>query len=251
MYFLKYYDSIERRNLSLEFNIKQNTLEKRPYRNFSFWEEKILNEESLWEGYFDNKEITNTSKVIYTGIFDLEKNILQCGWAAYPCGYSLLGFLQHVFLPTSFFTWFDRKSDGFLIPVSDFDTVINETLKYNDSNMDLTSLNSMKNSYDFLNNLWDCDSESLNQKLKSFSKKFNATWNNIPNQRLFIEIFDDPCDIFNFVKESVSWESKEFIEEDISMSLEALKFACDNAVEEPLLSRRLIDILNTNAPILF
>ncbi|NRT70710.1 hypothetical protein BJV40_000726 [Clostridium beijerinckii] len=35
------------------------------------------------------------------------------------------------------------------------------------------------------------------------------------------------------------------------MSLEALKFACDNAVEEPLLSKRLIDILNTNAPILF
>lgn len=102
-----------------------------------------------------------------------------------------------------------------------------------------------------MNNFWDCDSESLNQKLKSFSKKFNATWNNIPNQRLFIEIFDDPCDIFNFVKDSISWESKEFIEEDISMSLEALKFACDNAVEEPLLSRRLIDILNTNAPILF
>lgn len=57
----------------MEFNIKQNTLEKRPYRSFSFWEEKILNEENLWEGYFDNKEITNTSKVIYTGIFDLEK----------------------------------------------------------------------------------------------------------------------------------------------------------------------------------
>lgn len=35
------------------------------------------------------------------------------------------------------------------------------------------------------------------------------------------------------------------------MTIEAFKFACDNATEEPLLSKRLIDILNTNAPILF
>jgi hypothetical protein len=235
----------------LEANIKQNTLKNNPYKNFSFWANKILNEESLWEGYFDNRKITKTSKIIYTGIFDLEKNILQCGWAVYPCGYSLLGFLQFVFLPTSFFTWFDRKSDAFFIPVSDFNTVVSETLKYNDSNVDLNSLNSIKKSYNFMNNLWDYNCNSLSLELKSFCRKFNRTWNNDPNQKLFIEIFDNPCDIFNFIKNSASLDSNEFIEEDISMSLEALKFACDNAVEEPLLNKRLIDILNTNAPILF
>ena len=160
-------------------------------------------------------------------------------------------FLQYVFLPTSFFTWFDRKSDVFFVPVSDFDTVISETLKYNDSKVDLNSLNSIKKSYDLINNLWDCNYDSLNLELKYFCNTFNDTWNNDPNQKLFIKIFNSPCDIFNFIKNAVYWQSQEFIEEDISMSLEALKFACDNAVEEPLLSKRLIDILNTNAPILF
>lgn len=235
----------------MEANIKQDTLRKNPYKNFSFWENKILKEENLWEGYFDNKGIIETSKIIYTGIFDLEKNILQCGWASYPCTYSLLGFLQYVFLPTSFFSWFDRKSDDFYIPVSNFDIVVNETLKYNDSNVDLNSVNSIKKSYDFINNLWDLNYDSISLELKAFCDSFNNTWNNEPNQKLFIKVFDSPCDIFDFIKNSIAWDSKEFIEEDISMTLESLKFACDNAIEEPLLNKRLIDILNTNAPILF
>ena len=235
----------------MEANIKQNTLSKNPYKNFSFWEDKILSKEDLWEGYFDNKEITKSSKIIYTGIFDLDKNILQCGWATYPCGYSLLGFLQHIFLPTSFFTWFDRNSEGFLVPVSDFNTVVSETLKSNNPNLDLNSLNSMKNSYDFINNLWNHDYDSLGSELESFSCRFNNSWNNDPYQKLFIKVFNNPCDIYDFVKECILCDSKDLIEEHISMTIEAFKFACDNATEEPLLSKRLIDILNTNAPILF
>jgi len=242
---------IERGNLSLEANIKQNNLRKNSYNNFSFWKSKIINNEDLWEGYFDSKEITKDSKIIYTGIFDLDKNILQCGWAVYPCGYSLLGFLEYVFLPTSFFSWFDRNSDDFFIPISDFETIVSETLKYNDSNVDLNSVNSMKKSYEFISNLWNSKYNSLDVEFNNFCDSFNDVWNNDPNQKLFLKIFNNPCDIFNFIEDSIIWDSKEFIEEDISMTLDELKFACDNAVEEPLLSRRLIDILNTNAPILF
>ncbi|EKQ56979.1 MULTISPECIES: hypothetical protein [unclassified Clostridium] len=235
----------------MEANIKQNTLKKNPYNNFSFWENKILNDENIWEGYFENKEITKTSKIIYTGIFDLDKNILQCGWAVYPCGYSLLGFLQYVFLPTSFFTWFDRKSKDFYIPVTEFNNVVSETLKYNDSNEDLNSVNSIKKSYDFISSLWDSNYDSLDLQLKVFSDSFNNNWDNEPIQKLFLKVFENPCEVYDFIKDSIAWDSKEFIEEDISMTLDALKFACENAVDEPLLSKRLIDILNTNAPILF
>lgn len=235
----------------MEANIKRNTLLENPYNNLSFWENEIINDNNIWEGYFDNKEITHKSKIIYTGILDLNKNILQCGWTVYPCIYSLLGFLQYVYLPTAFFIWFDRKSDNFYIPVSKFNTIVSETLKCNDSNTDLTSVNSMKKNYNFLNALWTTDYNSLNLKLNNFCSSFNITWNNDPNQKLFIKIFDSPSDTFCFIKDALICDTKDFVDEDISMTLDSLKFACDNAISEPLLNRRFIDILNTNAPILF
>lgn len=235
----------------MEANIKQNTLRKNSYNNFSFWENKILNDEDLWEGYFENKEITKTSKIIYTGIFDLDKDILQCGWAAYPDDNSLLGFLQFIFLPTAFFSWFDRKSDNFYIPVADFETLASETLKSNNSDIDLDFVNSMQESHNLISNLWNYSDDSISSELKSFCDKFNATWNNDPKQKLFIKIFDNPCDIFEFVRECIIRDSKDLIEEDISMTLDSLRFACENAIEEPLLNKRFIDILNTNEPILF
>lgn len=235
----------------MEANKKINTLPKSSYNSLTFWENEIIRDNNLWEGYFNNKNITNDSKIIYTGILDLNKNILQCGWAVYPCTYSLLGFLQYVYLPTAFFIWFDHKSDNFYIPLSNFSTTVRKTLKDNNSNVNLNSVNSMKKAYDYLNHLWNADSDSLSLKLDIFCNTFNTTWNNDPNQKLYIKIFDNPTDTFDFVKESIIFDSKDFIEEDISMTLDTLRFACNNAMEEPLLNRRFIDILNTNVPIIF
>jgi hypothetical protein len=235
----------------LKTNIKQSTLEKNHYNNLSFWENEIIKDNNLWEGYFDNKPISKNSKIIYTGILDLNKNILQCGWAVYPCSYSLLGFLQHVYLPTAFFIWFDRKPNNVYIPISAFNAIVSETLKHNDSNTNLDAVNSMKNAYTFLDGLWNDTSNLLSLKLRNFCDTFNNTWDNHPNQKLFIKIFDHPCDTYDFVKDCLIYDTKDFVDEDISMALDTLKFACENAIDEPLLNNRFIDILNTNAPILF
>lgn len=234
----------------MEAITKHSTIQKNPYNNLSFWKNEIVKDNNLWEGYFDNKEITNNSKIIYSGILDLNKNILQCGWAVYPCSYSLLGFLQYVYLPTAFFVWFDRKSDNLYIPISKFNAVVSETLKSNTSNINLNSVSSMKETYDFLNNLWNTDNSSLSFKLSNFCDSFNQTWDNDPNQKLFIKIFDSPKDTFEFVKNVLISDTEDFVEEDISETLDTFKFACDNAIDEPLLNKRFIDILNTNAPIL-
>lgn len=50
------------------------------YKDYFFWANKIIKEQSLYEGYFDNKSITKESKIIYTGILDSKKGILKCGW---------------------------------------------------------------------------------------------------------------------------------------------------------------------------
>lgn len=236
----------------MEINTNQSFTTKNTYMDYSFWENKIMKDQVLWEGYFNNKEITSNSKFIYTGILDLDKNILKCGWAVYPCAYSLLGFLQHVFLPTAFFSWFDRKSYGFFTPVSTFDIVIDEVTRVNNSNINMNSVELMKRSYDFLNDLWYLNDDALNLKVKSFCEIFNNTWDADPNQKLFIKVFDSPPDTFEFIKDSIGWsEFEEFIKEETFMNLDTLKFTCDNALTEPLLNKKFIDILNTNMPILF
>lgn len=235
----------------MKINTNPKNICTAPYKNQYYWEHKILNNANLWEGYFENESITQNSKIIYTGILDYEKKIFHYGFAAYPSMYKLLGFLQHVFLPTAFFTWFDRKSGDFYIPLASYPEVVSKVIDYT-SDINLNSVNSMNNSYYFLNNLWLFDESLLNIALKSFCETFNTEWDNDYDQRLFLKVFDTPSDIFDFIKNSIGWSDyNDFVEEEISMSLNNLKFTCDNVLVEPLLNRKFIDILNTNIPVLF
>lgn len=235
----------------MKSNTTLKTICRNPYKHYYFWEHKIINNANLWEGYFESKTLTQQSKIIYTGILDNEKNIFHYGFAVYPSIYKLLGFLQNVFLPTAFFTWFDRNCHNFYMPLASYPTVVSEVMDCT-KDINLNSVNSMNNSYYFLNNLWLFDESLLKIALKSFCEKFNNEWDRDYNQKLFIKIFDSPSQVFDFIKNSIGWsDCTEFIEEEISMDLDRLKFTCDNALIEPLLNKNFINILNTNMPVLF
>lgn len=233
----------------MKSNTDKNLNTKNNFKDYLFWENKILNDYSLWEGYFNKSSITTESKIAYTGILDSEKGILKCGWVVYPSLNALLGFLQHVFLPTSFLTYFDRTCEGFFIPVSTFDIVTEEVIKNNSINID--DFNSIIKSYNFLNSLWESTKDKLLLELNSFCNDFNSRWDNDPEKKLFIKIFNSPSDTYEFITQSIGWDFEEFVEEELSMSLSDLKFTCDNVLNEPLLNKRFIDILNINIPILF
>ncbi|MDR5587232.1 MULTISPECIES: hypothetical protein [Clostridium] len=233
----------------MKSNTNKNPNQKNNYKEYLFWENRILNDHSLWEGYFDNRSITTESKIAYTGILDSEKGILKCGWVVYPSINALLGFLQHIFLPTSFLTYFDRTCEGFFIPVSTFDIITEEVIKNNSIN--ISNLNSMIESYNFLNSLWESNEDRLLLELNLFCDKFNNNWDSDPEKKLFIKIFNSPSDTYEFITESIRWDFEEFIEEELSMSLSNLKFTCNNVINEPLLNKKFIDILNINIPILF
>lgn len=230
--------------------IVNNCYATKCYNEFFFWENKILNDSQLWNGYFDEKSITKNSKIIYTGIINTSKNVFKCGWAVYPNIHTLLGFIQHVFLPTSLFTWFDHESEDFFMPVSPFDIVTEEVKKTSNSSYNIDISNMEKNFYS-LNNLWDYDVNFLLKELISFCNTFNSSWDNHGDKKLFIKIFDNPSQVFTFIKNSLMWDFDEFVKEEINMTLDDLKFSCDNAINEPLLNKKLIHILNTNMPIMF
>lgn len=235
----------------MQINTKQRSVCKNAYKHHFFWKNKIIEESNLLKGHFENQNITNDSKIVYTGIIDYEKNILHHGFVVYPSIYKILGFLQHVFIPTAFFTWFDRKYYGFYIPSSPYPNIVNEVIQYTNK-IDLDLVESMNNSFYFINNLWLFSEPLINLGLKSFCEKFNTEWDKAPNHKLFLKIFDTPSDIFDFIKDSLGWtDYNEFIIKNFSTSLDTLKFTCNNALIGPLLNRNFIDILNTNMPILF
>ncbi|ABR49152.1 hypothetical protein Amet_3012 [Alkaliphilus metalliredigens QYMF] len=218
--------------------------------NFYFWENLVRNTDNILFGGNDKRIITSESVIIYIGILDIEKDILRSGWSCHDDVDTALGFLQHVFIPTSFYTWIDRKSEGLFIPLSPFDVLKHEV--FNDINelddrayIDATR---MERSYYFLNSIWENQREVKNEKIKNFCQYFNSEWNKEPERKLFIRMFREPLEIYNYIFEGGFGE---VIEEEIRMSMEDFKFICEHACDEPLINKNLIKILNRNIPVWF
>lgn len=227
--------------------IKKNNV-KKCYMEYSYWENKIINDENLWEGYFEDKEITKDSVIIYTGIFHCKKDILKSRWVTYPNIYMFLGFLQHVFIPTVYFNIFDDKESEFLIPISPFNIVAKEIHKYNEAS---SKNKKMEKFYYFLEGLWNKDNDEIVTELNKFIKEFNKTWDESPESKLFIKYFDKGDDIYEFIKKSIEWSFNEFVEEEIEMNLEQLKYTCNNLLDETLINRKFIHLLNNKVINLF
>lgn len=220
------------------------------HEQFLFWENKIMEDHPLFVGNFDNSDLTEKSKIIYTGILDAEKDVFKCGWAVYPNVSSLLGFIQYVFLPTAFFTWFDRSATDFFIPVSTFDIVVEEVLKHSKekNNLDVEKIQEL---YNLINTLWNYEEPSINESLRLFTAELNHLFHKEPSKIIFMKIFSSPEDIAPFVRESIGWDCDELAEEEISMDLKTLDFICTNAIREPLLNKKFVDILNSKMSIMF
>lgn len=130
-----------------------------------------------------------------------------------------------------------------------FHNVVNEVI--NNNVVHINSIDSFTQSYEYLNTLWEHDENFIINSLNIFSDTFNTQWDNDPDKKLFIKIFNSPQEIYPFIMNTIGWDCKEFIEEEISMSSETLKDTCENVYSQPFINERFIDILNINMPILF
>ncbi len=229
---------------------------ERAYRadNFYFWENKIRNYDEILFGSIDKKKITKDSIIIYIGILDREKGFVRSGWSSHEDVNTALGFLQHVFLPTSFYTWIDRESKGFYIPLSPFDVLKEEVLKHVNKSEDKgTNFDAirMERAYNYLNSMWTHDKTKKNLKLKKFCNDFNNMWDEDSKRKLFLKIFEKPEEIVDFILEKAEEEFEEVIEEEIDMTIDELRFRCEDIYDKPLINKNLIEVLNNKIPIWF
>ncbi|AOT72024.1 hypothetical protein [Geosporobacter ferrireducens] len=222
--------------------------------NFYFWERKIRNADDVLFGNLDKKRLTRKSVIIYLGILDTPKGLLRSGWSSHGDVNTALGFLQHVFLPTVFYTWIDRESDGFYIPLSPFHILKDEVLKSMEKeeikNIESDAIK-MEIAYQDLNSMWKYNETEKMLKLKAFCNGFNSAWDQEPEKKLFVKVFEKSEEIVAFILENTVDELEEVIEEEIEMSIEQLRFICKNAYDESFINKNIIELLNTRIPIWF
>ena len=241
---------MERYALSMKFNNTYINKNKYIYKDFSYWENNFNHPDVLFSGCFNDYKISAKSKIAYMGFLNSNKDVLECSFSSYPSVYSLLGFIQNIFLSTAFFTWYDTHYNDFCIPMDTFDNVISNISKNNF--IDIKGRNSFTASYEFLDNLWALDENTIMSELLKFCNDFNANWDNDSHKKIFIKLFDSPEEIYAFIMDTIGgWDFDDFIEEEISMSKETLKSTCENVFSQPFINERFIDILNINMPILF
>lgn len=215
--------------------------------NFYFWEKKIRDMDDILFGNMAGKGVTRDSVLLYIGILDRQKDIFLCGWSCHRDVNTALGFLQYVFLPSCFYTWVDRESDGFYIPMSPFEVLKEEVLRHATEQ----EAQRMEKDYCTLNNIWQYLEQDKKAKLKDFCRAFNAQWDENPEKKLFVRAFAQCEEIVDFILENAEEEFEEVLEEELEMSIEQLKFMCRNVYDEPLINKNIIELLNTRIPVWF
>lgn len=211
------------------------------YNQYWYWENMVLNEIPIWSSSFRNLKLTRDSVFIYSMIMCKDRGILKNNWAYYPNIESLVGFIEHVFIPTAFFTWLDDGYE-FKVPVATSGEVL-DVMSIGYENND--EINSMWKNIEDIQKVWKKDSSCCISELRKFSNSFNERWKINDEKLLYFRIFENSREIADFIFVGENNDVfEEVIEEDIEMTKEQWQETCENVYDNKFLSKRFIDILN-------
>lgn len=211
------------------------------YNKDWYWKNMIIKETPLWSNSFKDLDLTTDSIFIYSMIMCKERGILKNSWAYYPDLESLLGFIEHVFMPSAFFTWLD-SGDEFKIPIASIDEVLEVMGK---ENQDIKAIEKMREYEKSIKQIWKESYDDTIYNVESFYKAFNDTWKLNDDKVLYFKIFKTTSEITEFIfKEENGDFFQEIVEEDIGMTKKEWEDICKNLYENKFLRKRFIEILN-------
>lgn len=214
------------------------------YDSYHFWENLIQKEASMWMNGFQNKPLTPDSIFIYTVLMDHQKGYLKSRWAYYPDVYSLLGFLQYVFLPTAFFSWLDREVEGFNVPLATGEQVLRVMAEL-EPDLNSALLEIMATQLERIKGLWEFSPLECLQRLQSFSADFNHCWQESAGKLVYFKIFESPEEIGEYVLRGGELDTPlEVMEEEINLTKAQWEAVYQNVLSDPFMRKKFIDILN-------
>lgn len=211
--------------------------------SFAFWYNRMRFFDVDKLLFSDNgHEYTASSKFVYVAFVDEEKDFFKCGWSMHEDFEKMLGFLDHVFIPTAFYNWYDRHSEGFYIPMSDFDIVKEQVELYEDEIKDKTAILSVKEA---IQGLYGSQCSEL---LHELCEEINTTYLD-GHRRIYIKVYDGIQELKHDILETVPFE--ELFVEEMGMSIGTFESMCDNLENEVFFKKRLIPYLNNHMSIMF
>lgn len=201
------------------------------YHSFSFWE-NLINENKTIRGHmFMQNPPTEESIYFHTIIFG-SKNGINNIWGYCPNIRCLLGYIQYSFLQEAFYKWIHGKEKFVAkIPHLTVDKIVSEGQKSNKINKE--SSISMRDDYEFLNNLWRLSDSKMETELKKFTLKFNKKWMGDNREFLYIKIFKTPEELGEFVISSALLASNaQELENKIDMEMDEWREVCKLAEKD-------------------
>lgn len=195
------------------------------YHSFSFWE-SLINENKTIRGHMFMKNPPTEDSVYFHTIIFGHKNGINNIWGYCPNIRCLLGYIQYSFLQEAFYKWIHGK-ERFIakIPHLTVDKIVTEGHKSNKINKEVSV--SMRDDYEFLNNIWRLSDSKIEAELKKFTLRFSKKWSGDNTEFLYMKIFNTPGELGEFVISSALLASNaQELEDKIDMSLDEWRAVC-------------------------
>ncbi|TCK98718.1 hypothetical protein EDC19_1152 [Natranaerovirga hydrolytica] len=227
-------------------NNKTNKTTVSKYQSYQYWEHLIHNNKPMWKDGFLGESLNEDSIFVYTVIVDYNKDFLKNQWGYYSNVYALLGFLQYVFLPTSFFTWLDDAVEGFNIPIATGEEMLQMMCEI-ENTINIQDITFMKKQLEEIKTYWQLSEEDCLKKIIDLAEAYNNKWNNKTDKQIYFKVLKSSKEVSDYVLSGGAIEEEAFVEvveAEMEMSKKEWHDMCKNVYHNKFLQKRFLDTLN-------
>lgn len=213
------------------------------YEDACYWEMMISNNYTSWNESLTVSEIDRNSKFIYTAILNERKGIFREQWMSFPDRKAMLGFIQHVFIPTAFFTCKDSFVEDFVVPLGTIDYVI-EKIQEGGDVVCKCDKSFMEKIMEKMNRCWLMNEQECMKEIGKISKEYNRYFQEMDGQLMFFKTFNNTYEIADYIFPDDEDFFEEVMEESLEMDKSEWENLCKDVYEKKFINRRFLDILN-------
>ena len=210
----------------------------RTYNNPFYWQNRIDKNNLI-------KPITKESIFCYEVFIDCSGDSIV-RWSCYPDAKAMLGYIQHIVMPTIYFSHFVSRAEGvFITPDCTTYEIIKALKESTRYEVDSEKLEIAKKQDDLLMDLWKFRDEEIIEKLKEFQREVIEVWRSELSYFTYFEIYESPLKIYEAVaKDYEDMGAIVQLEEALGMSKDDWYNTCMMTYESKFMQRKFIDILN-------
>lgn len=209
--------------------------------------------ELFTHGLFDKRLIQQGSILIHSVMLDKAGDGQKAGWVVYPDVYSVIGFLQYIYLPTVLTSILQGEIPEELSMEEEIDIIYDE---YHTDDLDLKKEDVfllLDDLYDQLLILWDTDESSILDELLKWNDRFQELIGTIETEiTVSLKLFRSPEEAINHV---VSAYEKNVgitqLEKEMGFTKDELfEFAKVHVYNNKFMQRKFISLLDGRITVL-